>query len=89
MYALETVALTKILVEDVTIFVSSDKNDRNDYIRGRDSAGGVIWSENTRGKSEVVCICMEEIGIFGEGSTFCFTTYVKSAELSVKSPISC
>ena len=34
---------------------------RNEYIRAlRDSAGGTVWRENTRGKTRVVWTCMEK-----------------------------
>ena len=34
---------------------------RNEYIRLRDSAGGTVWRENTRGKTEIVWTCTDEI----------------------------
>ena len=42
-------------VEDVTIFIRSDKNGQYlELVLQRDSTGGMGWRENTRGKTEVV-----------------------------------
>ena len=69
LYGLETVALTKRegggdgggRVEDVTILIRSDKNGQNqEWVHQRDSTGGTVWRENTRGETEVVWTCTEE-----------------------------
>ena len=48
-------------VEDVTIFIRSDKNWQDqEWVYQRDSTGGMVWRENTRGKTEVVWTRMRE-----------------------------
>ena len=48
-------------VEDVTIFIRSDKNGINqEWVHQRDSTGGTVWRENTRGEPEVVSTCTAE-----------------------------
>ena len=49
------------LLEDVTIFLRSDKNGQYpEWVHQRDSASGTVWRENTRGKTEVVWTWTEE-----------------------------
>ena len=48
-------------VEDVTIFVRSDKTGQDqERVHQRNSASGTVWTENTRGKTEVIWTCTEE-----------------------------
>ena len=48
-------------VEDVTLFITSDKNGQNqELVHQRDSTGGTVWRENTRGKTQMVWTCTEE-----------------------------
>ena len=48
-------------VEDVTIFVGSDKNGQDqEWVHQRDSAGGKVWRENMWGKTEMVWTYTEE-----------------------------
>ena len=48
-------------VEDVTIFIRSDKNGQDqEWVHQRDSTGAKLWRETTRGKTEVVRTSTEE-----------------------------
>ena len=48
-------------VEDFMIFIRSDTNGQDrEWVHLRDSTGGTVWRENTRGKTEVVWTCTEE-----------------------------
>ena len=47
--------------EDVAIFIRSDKNGQDqEWVHQRDSTGGKVWRENTRGKTEMVWTPSEE-----------------------------
>ena len=70
LYGLETVALTKrqeaeMEVAELKMLRFSLGVTRMDKIRTRvhqrDSKGGTVWRENTRGTTEVVWTCTEEI----------------------------
>ena len=45
-------------VEDVAIFIRSDKNGQDQELHQRDSTcvGGKVWRENSRGKTEIFCM---------------------------------
>ena len=68
LYGLETVALTKTQEAEMEVAelkmlrfslgVTRMDKIRNEYIR--DSTGGTVWRENTRGETEVVWTCTEE-----------------------------
>ena len=48
-------------VEDVAIFIRSDTNGQyQERVHQRDSTGGKVWRENTRGKTEMVWTPSEE-----------------------------
>ena len=48
-------------VEDVAIFIRSDKNGQDqEWVHQRDSTGGKVCREYTRGKTEMVWSPMEE-----------------------------
>ena len=48
-------------VEDVTIFIRSDKNGQDqECVHQRHSAGGTVGRENSRGKTEMVWTPTEE-----------------------------
>ena len=68
LYGLETVALTKrqeaemaeLKMLQFSLGVTRMDKIRNEYIRSRESTGGTVWRENTRGETEVVWTCTEE-----------------------------
>ena len=64
LYGLETVAGGGDgggRVEDVAIFIRSDTNGQDqESVHQRDSTGGKVWRENSRGKTEVVWTPTEE-----------------------------
>ena len=54
-------------VEDIAIFIRNDKNGQDqEWVHQRDSTGGTVWRENTRGKTEVVWTPEERWWVYWE-----------------------